>query len=429
MLTPPTVYPALLRWVQALGVTRSAVTAQALAARLTALLCGQSLAPASLMRMLPSLTIVRARAGYARVARTWHGPWLTSIWLTPLLVRAALALARPQETPVLVLDTVRCGRWELLTVGLVWHRRVLLVGWAVLPYPWPKGRFTPTVTALLRQVDAAWPDTAAVPHLLADRGFPSRPFFQTLHDLHWGYTVRLSAGCRVTLNGAVVRVGDLYGAVPERWRRERVQYGSAGRGPQLRLLIGQGVLVVPPHQRDAGSVRARRHRGERRRHALQQKHPGHDAHAMVAVDAWVALLSTDTTVLAALRHYRLRWAIEGSYRDAQSGWDGRHGWDLEPTLAQQTHAEVVERIAGLWALGLLVQSWVGDQVGQPTAPVTVQRVVRRWTVHGRLSVFARGRFAFLDRSGALDAWLTETLAAGAARLAATRPGAVLPTAA
>lgn len=35
MLAPQPVYPALLRWVQAVGVTRSAVTAQALAVRLT----------------------------------------------------------------------------------------------------------------------------------------------------------------------------------------------------------------------------------------------------------------------------------------------------------------------------------------------------------------------------------------------------------
>lgn len=153
------------------------------------------------------------------------------------------------------------------------------------------------------------------------------------------------------------------------------------------LFVGQGLPVLPHHQRDAGSGRARRHRGERRRHALQQKHPGHDVDAMAAVDAWAALLSTDATVQAALRHYRLRWAIEGSYRDAQRGWDGRHGWDLEPTLAQQTSATVVERIAGLWALGLLVQSWEGDQTGQPTAPAGVQQVVRSWTVHGRLSVF------------------------------------------
>jgi hypothetical protein len=78
----------------------------------------------------------------------------------------------------------------------------------------------------------------------------------------------------------------------------------------------------------------------------------------------------------------------------------------------------VDRIVGLWALGLLVQSWVGDQVGQATAPVSVQQVVQGWTVHRRLSVFARGRLAFHDQSGALATWLEDTLATGAARVAA-----------
>src|SRR5579864_8312341 len=112
----------MLCWVQVLGAP-PAHTARALAARLTALHCGQSLAPASRMRTLPSPPIVRARAGYVRVARTWTGSWLRSVWLTPLLVRAALALVRPAGPPVLALDTVRRGHWELFTVGLLWQRR------------------------------------------------------------------------------------------------------------------------------------------------------------------------------------------------------------------------------------------------------------------------------------------------------------------
>src|SRR5207245_3366060 len=68
-----------------------------------------------------------------------------------------------------------CGGWEVFTLGVVWHGRVLPVGWAVLPYPWPKGRFTPTVCALIRQVAAVWPAERPV-HLVADRGFPSRLF-------------------------------------------------------------------------------------------------------------------------------------------------------------------------------------------------------------------------------------------------------------
>src|SRR5712675_437576 len=78
------------------------------------------------------------------------------------------------------------------------HGRVLPVGWAVLPYPWPKGRFTPTVCALIRQVAAVWPAERPV-HLVADRGFPSRQFLWTLCQVRWGWTVRLRATHRVTL--------------------------------------------------------------------------------------------------------------------------------------------------------------------------------------------------------------------------------------
>src|SRR5947209_13354029 len=90
------------------------------------------------------------------------------------------------------LYSVRCGAWEVFSLGVVWEGRVLPVGWTVLPYPWPKGRFTPTVCALLRQVAAAWPADRPA-HLLADRAFASYALFQTLQTAHWGWTVRVQA--------------------------------------------------------------------------------------------------------------------------------------------------------------------------------------------------------------------------------------------
>ncbi len=80
---------------------------------------------------------------------------------------------------------------------------------------------------------------------------------------------------------------------------------------------------------------------------------------------------------------------------------------------------------GLWALGTLVQSWVGDQLTQPTTPAAVQAVTAEWTVHGRLSVWARGQLAVTDHSGHLWCWLWDTLLAGARQLAlpATPPRA------
>src|SRR5207249_6182616 len=47
----------------------------------------------------------------------------------------------------------------------------------------------PTVCALIRQVAAAWSTERPV-HLVADRGFPSRPLLLTLRQVHWGWTLR-----------------------------------------------------------------------------------------------------------------------------------------------------------------------------------------------------------------------------------------------
>jgi hypothetical protein len=65
----------------------------------------------------------------------------------------------------------------------------------------------------------------------------------------------------------------------------------------------------------------------------------------------------------------------------------------------------VERLVGLWALGPLLQTWVGHQAGQPTAPAAARAALGQWTTTGRLSVWARGHFALQDRSGRRRPWL------------------------
>jgi hypothetical protein len=123
---------------------------------------------------------------------------------------------------------------------------------------------------------------------------------------------------------------------------------------------------------------------------------------------------------AAVSTYRQRWATEGSYRDAQGGWDGQHGWGLERLVAGLTERRRVECVVGLWALGAFVQTWVGVQLRQTDDP-TARAIAAQWTTTGRLSVWAHGRFAFTDASGALRPWLTPTLQAGADRIAAAPP--------
>ena len=117
----------------------------ALADLVTALLVHQSLRPSALMRALLSPQGVPARQRYKRVRRSWDRPWLTSAGLTPSLVRAVLTLVTvgpvalatastvaghpvppallgplPGVPLHLALDSVRCGKWEVFTVGVVW---------------------------------------------------------------------------------------------------------------------------------------------------------------------------------------------------------------------------------------------------------------------------------------------------------------------
>lgn len=157
MLLPVQLYPVILAWLNALEVGRHRTGRAALAALVTAVLVAQSLRPTALMRALLSPRPVPARQRYKRLARLLGSPWLTPAWLTPVLVRAALSEVPPTPSgPLaglthLALDSLRCGRWEIFTLGVVWAGRTLPVGWTVLPYPWPPGQFTPTVCQLLRR--------------------------------------------------------------------------------------------------------------------------------------------------------------------------------------------------------------------------------------------------------------------------------------
>lgn len=428
MLSSLTVYPFVMTWLQVLRVVPHRTSRAAVGAVLTALVCGQSPRPSVLVRALPDPVARPARTGYRRVARVGTCRHLTAAALVAALVRAALWLTGQGQpggaAPYLVLDSVRLGRWEVFTIGPVWHGRVLPVSFAALPYPWPKGRFTPTVCGLIRQVADAWPATAPRPHLLADRAFPSRDLFTTLVTVGFGFTVRRRASDTVTVGGRTMVVRDLLAtALPESWSVRLGSFGTPGLAVPTRLVIGQGLVVVPWQQRDAASAKARaRRRGRKLHDVKQQRHPA-------PTEPWVVLLTTLPTWRAAVTAYRHRYTTEGTSRDLQTGWDGRHGWDLGEPVRRVPAGQParVEALVGLALLGYLLQSWVGHQVGlaggDGAAPVT-----RAWTVHGRLSVWARGRLALTDPTGRVAAVVTASLADGVRCLTRTPAPAVLPSA-
>lgn len=413
MPSPTEVYPAVQVFVATVSGPLHASAQAGLAHLVTALLGSQRLTRTGLMRACLSPQAVPARQRYKRVARALRRPWLTSPWLTPRLVRAALALV-PDPVPHLALDTVCLGCWEVFTIGVVWHGRVLPVAWAVLPYPLPKGTFTPTTCALLRQVAAAWPEERARPHLVADRGFPSQTLFRTLDTLGWGFSIRLRAKDTVRVDGQVWRLRDLIATVAEgSWWMAAATSGSGPQAVAGTLVIGRGLPVTAVHQANPGSRRA-----WAKQQAARRKERSVSAQQ---TDPWMLLFTTHYHERPALRSYRRRWATAGSYRDAQSGWDGRHGWDLDGAAARLSDAEAVARLVGLWALGALLQCVVGDAVGRADAPTTVRAVVAEWTTTGRLSVWARGQLALTESRGRLRGAVLDALHDGAAAIAAAPP--------
>lgn len=418
MPSPDAVYPAVLCLIEALGGPPQAAARAALARLVTALLCSQRLTATALMRALTSALPVPARQRYKRVARALAREWLTSAWLTPRLVRAALALVA-DPVPHLALDTLRLGRWELFTVGVVWHGRVLPVAWAVQPYPLPKGVFTPTTCALLHHLAAVWPADRAAPHLVADRGFPSQILFRTLTQLGWGFSIRVRAKDTVRVAGQVWRLRDLIAPAAEgSWRVVAATYGSGTKAVAGTLVLGRGLPVTPVQQANPGSRRA---------WARQQAARQRDLSAAARqTDTWMLLFTTHRHWRPALQSYRRRWATEGSYRDAQSGWDGRHGWDLDGAVIRLADAAAVARVVGLWALGTVLQSIIGDAVGRADAPPTIQAVVAQWSTTGRLSVWARGQLALTEPRPHVLAFLHAALRTAAAQIADAPPRSAPP---
>ena len=83
MLSPEEVYPLVQAWLIAMDLVGHRPAVAAVAHLVTALLLGQSLWTASLMRVVGSRLPVPARQRYRRVARAWTRPWLMHGWLTP----------------------------------------------------------------------------------------------------------------------------------------------------------------------------------------------------------------------------------------------------------------------------------------------------------------------------------------------------------
>jgi hypothetical protein len=402
-VSDPIVYRLVSQVLQTLLCPTHATGVAAVASLVWAVLCAQSLHPAELVRALPELATAHARQGFRRVQRGLTRTGLTGDALTPHLVAAVLRLVADAEV-LLVLDSSRCGPWELFTLGVRCGGRVLPVGWQVLPYPWPKGQYTPTTLTLLDRVLGCWPPARAV-HLVADRGFPSKALVRRLDEWRrWrrlGYTLRLTMGAWVTLvDGRTVRLADLVGNPSAgRWRRWTAYYPGCqtALGPTA-LVAGRGLPVWPRHQRGPADQARRQARAQRRAAHLLSKG---QAQAAVTDTVW-CLLTTEPTWTAAVTRYSGRFSTEGTYRDLKA-------WGWETRVSALTEAAAVEGLTGLAILSYLVQVELGVAAGR-TREAGARARQQQWTTTDRLSPFSRGRLVLHDHAHDWRPWLRIALA-------------------
>ena len=397
-------YERVLGWVKArLGGTHTTVV-RTIARAVLCLLLAQHVTPAALARALPADEAGGARARLTRVRRWWGGPPLDQTIVSPPLIQAALALLPPGQPAIVAVDTTRLGRWEVWLAGVVVAGRTLPIGWAVLPYPWPKGRFRATTLALVRRLQAAFPPEVRWT-LVADRGFPSAALFGQLRQGGTAFSVRLRLSDWLTVGGVYATVAD-HLAAGRLAEGQRVA-ASIGRGrPDQPLVPGAVVVsaaVAPPpkHKRNPGTQRERAKRAKahaaHRQHKRGRKTTPPSAAARKYAQTWV-LFTTAPTVQQAVAEYAGRMPIEETYRDWHSGWGVRAAVAGLPTEA------MVERLIGVVCLAYTLQLQLGHRL---STDAQGRRRRAQWTVTDRVSWFWCGQRLFDDPGYDWSAWLAQ----------------------
>lgn len=411
-------YANVLAWVKARLIGKHITAVRTVAWGVLCILVAQRVTPAALARAIPAEDSGSGRSRLRRVRRWWRGSELDLGTLTPLLIRAALWLlptgeqgeqGKQGETVVVAMDTTRAGLWEIWQAGVSFSGRTLPVAWAVVPYPWPRGRFRETTLALVEQLQAAFPAGVRW-SLVADRGFPSAMLFARLHggqsdgqsERQSGWTVRLRLCDWVGVAGVYAMV------------REHLEAGRLVAGSRVEATIGSGTkdqpktrawLVVnevipepPRHKRNPGTEQERAKRAKALSHHLANKgrksRPRSEAAKRYA-HTWI-LFTTAATVSEAVGQYALRMTIEETFRD----W--HHGWGLRDAVIGLTSEAEVVRVVGLVSLAYGLQVELGWRLSQS---VLGQWRRAQWTVTNRVSLFWCGQQLFQDAGYDWRDWL------------------------
>jgi len=395
-------YPQVHAWVKAMLGRTHATVVHTMAWAVLCVLVAQRVTPAALARALPAEQAGRARARLTRVRRWWTGPPLDQVVVSPQLIQKALVLLPPHQPVVVALDTTRLGPWEVWLAGIVVAGRTLPIGWAVVPYPWPKGRFRATTIALLQRLQAAFPGGVRWT-LVADRGFPSAVLFAQLRHGGTGFSVRLRLSDWVTVAGvyAMVAVHLETGRLVDGQRTA----AALGRGrPDQPLVPGwvvvsAAVAAPPKHKQNPGTARERAKRAkahaQHRAHKQGRKTKLPSVTAQRYAQTWV-LFTTASTVTQAVAEYAQRMSIEETFRDWHSSWGVRAAVVALPTEA------MVDRLIGVVCLTYSLQMCLGQRL---SADQLGQQRRAQWTVTDRVSWFWCGQRLLHDPGYDWSVWL------------------------
>src|SRR5207245_1160894 len=326
MTTAQVGYLPVNRWVKhVLGSTHTTVVVT-VAWAVLCLLVAQRATSAALARALPAKQAGSGRSCLRRVRRWWCGPALDQATVSPALIRLALTLLAADPPVVVALDTTRLGPWEVWLAGIVVAGRTLPIGWAVIPYPWPKGRFRITTLALIQQLQRAFP-TGVRWTLVADRGFPSAALFAQLRQGGTDFSVRLRLSDWVTVGKVYAMVVDHLEAGRLGVERRTTATMGCGRPDQPLvpgwIVVSAAVAAPPQHKQNPGTLRervarARRH-AQHRKHKQGRKTTPPSAAVRRYAQTWV-LFTTAATVAQAVGAYAGRMSIEETYRDWHHHW-------------------------------------------------------------------------------------------------------------
>jgi hypothetical protein len=338
------------------------------------------------------------------VRRWWSGPALDQATISPALIRLALTLLAAEQPVVVALDTTRLGSWEVWLAGIVIAGRTLPIGWAVIPYPWPKGRFRATTLALIQQLQQAFP-VGVRWTLVADRGFPSAVLFAQLRRGGTDFSVRLRLSDWVTvdrvyttvsahLTAGRLGVGQRTAAMIGRGTAEQPRISAA-------IVVSAAVVTPPRHKQNPGTTRERAHRAKQhaqhRQHKQGRKTKPPSAVAQRHAQTWV-LFTTALTVAQAVAEYAGRMSIEETYRD----W--HHHWAVRAAVVGLPTEAMVTRLIGVVCLAYTVQMHLGQRVsGDPRS----QQRRAQWTVTDRISWFWCAQRLFTDPGYDWSGWLAQ----------------------